>query len=96
MPCLTALTLACLFSPQNLYVTTGLDLLIVKPNDEGIWCNDHWCNGPRGELRIGMQVDLTRSWQADYGISHSSFVDSNDRGIERVYLTVTWRPFDRR
>lgn len=96
MSCLTALSLACLFQPDQLYVTGS----VLKPVTEGrvdsAVCNSHgarhWCRGVMGELKIGMRIELTPRFDLDYGVRHSSFLTENDRGDESAFLSVSWRP----
>ncbi len=92
MTCLAAV-LACLLSPSNVYVSGMLYAPVTSAVGEGAWCRNHWCRGPQGEARIGLRADLTRSLELDAGLMHRSFIREDDRGVESVYLTLTWRPF---
>lgn len=97
MDCLT-LILSCLL--QNTYVTAGIESQFQAGDHEGRWCYTRWCTGPMGVLKIGTQLNLTRNFDADLGIVHSSYLSVNrnfdntrEQGVESVYLTLTWRPF---
>lgn len=88
-------TLLCLMNMMgnNVYVTGELQSYVQKPAHEGAWCNNGWC-GKMGELRIGTKLDLTHAITLDLGILHrSSITTTQDRGIESLYLSATWRPF---
>lgn len=54
----------------------------------------HWCTGPLGMFRIGTKLEVTREISLDFGLSHTSFINTNkDRGEESMYLSLTWKPF---
>lgn len=90
------LTLLCLMSQMghNVYATASMQSYIQRPAHEGAWCMTSWCSGPQGELKIGTKLDLTRAITLDLGVLHRSSIDTNrDRGIESLYVSLTWKPF---
>ena len=94
MNCLTAFVLSCLFEPSNLYLTGQVQFALDQANYGRRWCRTDWCNDKVAELRIGMVVELSSSFQVDYGLLHRSFYDTpNDKGEESAFLSLTWRPF---
>lgn len=96
MPCLTALTLACLFNADGLYLTGQLQVAIDQANYGRRRCDTDWCNDKIAELRLGMAVPITRTLELNYGVLHRSFYDTSyDKGEESAFLSVTWRPFRR-
>lgn len=60
---------------------------------EGPWCYDHFCEGPVGEARLGLRLDLPERWQVEFGVLHRSYIQEPDRGYEVPFVTVEWRPF---
>lgn len=94
MNCLINILALCVFDPSNVYLTAGMQSAIQKPVHEGNWCLNRWCSGPMGEVRLGVKTPLSRSMSIDYGILHTSYVNTTrDRGVESMFVTVTWRPF---
>jgi hypothetical protein len=99
MDCLTALTLACLFQPENAFVS--LDVFyspythIESPGGrtEGPWCERHWCQGPQGTFRIGMEAPLPNNFTLRYGLQHQSYVVEKDQGFNGAFVGIEWRPF---
>lgn len=92
MECLIHLLSLCVLDPNNVYVKGDFDFTH-HLKTEGAWCTNHWCQGPRATMRVGATLDLTRAFQIDYGLQHTSFVNEADRGAESLYVTVEWRPF---
>lgn len=94
MNCLLQLLAVCMLDPGNVYITAGLETQIARPQNEGRWCATRWCSGPMGMMRLGVKVDVTSNLQLDYGLLHTSFVNTTrDRGVESAYFNLTWRPF---
>lgn len=100
MNCLINLLALCVFDPSQVYVRADLDFALNRPqaktNDgefnEGYWCKDRWCSGPRAVIRLGAKIELN-DFTLDYGLAHSSFLAEDDRGQESAYVGVTWRPW---
>lgn len=96
MTCLLHLLTACLFDPSGVYIKAELDTTLRRGQYELTWCGKDWCSGPRGVLRLGMAAPLTRHLELDYGLVHTSYVNTTqDQGDESAYVSVTWRPFRR-
>ncbi len=96
MNCLINLLALCVFDPSNVYVTAEILAPIneAHADGEGRWCNNRWCPGPVGEVRVGVAVDFSRTIEIRYGIRHESMLTvMNDRGQESMFLQLTWRPF---
>lgn len=85
---------ALLFCLANLYLSAEVQPgQQVEKNLEGPWCENHWCRGPVGDVRIGMRAYLPNGWQMDYGVMHRSYIMEHDRGYEGVFIKIEWRPF---
>lgn len=99
MNCLINLLAVCVFDPSNVSITGEIDFTPPPRRFdnglyEGRWCEDRFCTGPVGTLRIGVDVALPKGWHLNYGIKHTSTVSTaRDRGAEYPYLSLTWRPF---
>lgn len=93
MDCLTIL-ITCLL--QGTYISAGIEQPWRQGYDEGRWCMGEWCSGPMGVVKLGTRIELPRSIDADLGLTHSSFLNTNrDQGVHTAYLQLTWRPFRR-
>lgn len=97
MDCLINLLALCVFDPSNVYVTGEVDFAPSKQRFanglyEGRWCEDRFCTGPVGTLKIGVEITMPNGWRLDYGFKHTSAIRENDRGMEYPYLSLTWRP----
>ncbi len=80
-----------LFDLSNLYITTE----VVQPERhgyEGAWCKTHFCKGPRGDVYVGMVVEVSDGVVLNYGVKHESFIEEGDRGFESGFVSLTWRP----
>ena len=94
MSCLLAITVAaCIFDPANLSIeaeasrqTSGDFTYRV----EGI----EYPNATVGRLAIQMDAPLGAGVTLRYGWEHLSLIDTDrDRGQERLFLGLVWRPF---
>jgi hypothetical protein len=84
----------CAMNAGNIYVRAEAQQVVERPTFEGRWCETRWCEGPLGDIRVGINTDLTREIEIDLGIGHSSYVGTtSDRGVEYVFTNLTWRPF---
>lgn len=88
---MNCLLLRCIL--EGLYLTGGITAPITHASYEGAWCGSHYCKGPLGIARIGSEIDLSRSLTLDAGVEHVSYIQEDDRGEERITITLTWRPF---
>jgi hypothetical protein len=100
MDCLLNLVAFCLLDPSNVYITGDIDWSLhgqggTAAYREGRWCQNRWCTGPMGTLKLGVTVELTREWSVDYGFKHTSMIDADDRGEESFFMSATFRPFRR-
>lgn len=96
MDCLINLVAFCLLDPSKVYVRAEMYAPTHASQFEGRWCKNHWCRGPMGVLRLGIEIDITRELQLDVGYQHQSDIqDFHDRGEESPYLSLTWRPWRR-
>ena len=99
MNCLTQLALACLFQTENAYVSLDVFYTPYRYNEspsgrmEGPWCERHYCDGPQGTFRIGMEAPLPNNFTLKYGLQHQSYVVENDKGFNGAFVSVEWRPF---
>jgi hypothetical protein len=92
MDCLINLIALCLFDPSNLTIRADFGLEIaggfhytVNDTDVG--------TGKLVAVRLEMPVRVNKKLEFTYGVEHISLLDANDRGQERVYLGITWKPF---
>lgn len=93
MNCLINLLALCLYDPSAVYVTGEVYQPHYRWNEGGLWCRYHRCEGPMGELRLGVNVPMTRMFDLNYGFKHQSFIMEDDTGMNTVFVSVTWRPF---
>ncbi len=96
MSCVLTFGTICLISSQGLVIEADISQPVQKPLHEGSWCGHEaigrWCRGPRMDLSVGMVVTISPRFTAEYGLRHSSYIVGGDRGVESVYVRVTWRP----
>lgn len=94
MSCLLPLIAgACLFEPSTL--TLSVDASAQLGGD--VHHVDHrrdFGGGHMGRIRLEAGGSLTHQVYLFYGVQHESLLDTGrDRGEERVYAGLTWRPF---
>jgi hypothetical protein len=96
MTCALWFASVCLISSEGFSVSAELSQPIQQPKYEGAWCGHkkigHYCNGPRVEMSLGMTVTISERFTADYGLRHSSYLLEGDRGVESVFVRLSWRP----
>jgi hypothetical protein len=96
MSCILTFGVICLLETSSFTLSADVSQPIQQPLYEGAWCGNekigHYCQGPRVELSLGLSVTLSERFTADYGLRHSSYIAESDRGVESVFVRVTWRP----
>lgn len=98
MECLINIVAFCLLNTSNVYVTGDVDFAS-RPRQfanglwEGRWCENRFCQGPIGTIRIGVQVPVSSTLILEYGFKHQSFILEDDRGEESLFVSGTWRPW---
>lgn len=98
MDCLIHLMALCLFEPSGVYVTGEIYEPHYRWYEGGLWCgrvgkDAHYCEGPMGELRLGVEISMTPTLMLDYGFKHQSYIMEDDNGTNMPFLSLTWRPF---
>lgn len=94
MSCLLPLVAGlCLFDPANLVVRADLSWQVSGRFDYYERGRD-FGSGHLARLAIQVDVPMPARFTLSYGVEHSSLWDTNaDRGQERAFAAITWRPF---
>jgi hypothetical protein len=89
----------CLIEPSSFSISAELSQPLNHDiaYGEGMRCTNgdgtaHWCRGPKVDLSLGMTIEFSPRFTADYGIKHTSYLAEHDRGVESVFVRVVWRP----
>lgn len=97
MNCWIVLFHICAFSPEEVYVRGDLSTAIgghFQYWDSRVGRNpQNFTNQPTAHLELGWKVDLNREWSMRIFAFHESKPMVNDRGQERMGISVEWRPF---
>lgn len=94
MSCLLPLIAGvCLFEPSSLTLRAQASLQI-SGSERYYWGTTDYGGGHLGRLTAEMGVTITPSFSIAYGVEHQSLIDTaRDRGEERMFMTLQWRPF---
>lgn len=97
MTCWVMLFHVCLVDPSTAYLRADVSTKVA-----GEWAYRYRPEGGAdfktapvlvGRLELGLQIALPHGWQMSYGIEHRSNIYTADRGEERVFVGLEWRPF---
>lgn len=96
MSCLLPLIAgACLLDPSHVLVRGDVSYQ-VSGHFNYIERDRSYGTGKLGRLAVEIYAPLSASFTLNYGIEHTSLYTTNeDRGQERAYVGLTWRPFVR-
>lgn len=91
--CLIALSGLCLADPSNLQVETGISRQL-SGDMTYTWAGKSYGGGTLGTAAIVLEQPLARGFSYRLGFEHRSLLDTAaDRGEERWFFNLTWRPF---
>lgn len=94
MSCLLPLIAgACLMDPQA--TALSMDASRQLSGDFHYWSGQRDYRGATvGLIQLTSGGDLTRSVSLTYGVRHTSLLDTrSDRGENRFFVGLSWRPF---